>query len=83
MPQNALKEEVLKWKKHKNTAEWQYAKLTSDSAEVFHENEKARVKRSRDQQRQAIIDAAQGESELYVHVPESPRTRKREKSRAR
>ena len=61
MQQNASKEEVLKWKKCKNAAECWYAKLTSDCAEVFHENEKARVKRSHDQHRQAIIDAAQGE----------------------
>ena len=35
LPQNASKEEILKWKKCKNTAAWWYANLTSDCADVL------------------------------------------------
>ena len=40
-PENVSKEELLKWKKQKNTAEWHYNKLTSEDADVFREREKS------------------------------------------
>ena len=83
MPENASKEVILKWKKCKNTAKWCYDKMTSEDAKVYHLNEKERVKKSHDQQRQSIIDAAQGVSSVYKHVDDLPHTKAKEKSRAR
>ena len=82
-PENVSKEELLKWKKQKNTAEWRYNKLTSEDADVFCEREKRRVQKAQEHQRQEIIDAAQGTSSVYTHFEESPRTRAKEKSTAR
>ena len=67
----------------KNTAEWCYNKLTCEDADVFRETEKRRVQRAQEHQWQEIIDAAQGNSSVYTHFEESPRTRAKEKSRAR
>ena len=83
MPENASKEELLKWKKRKNTAKWHYEKLTSEDAEVYRISEMERVKKAKDQQRQSIIEAAQGVSAVYKHVDDSPHTKAKEKSRAR
>ena len=82
-PENVSKEELLKWKKRKNTAEWCYNKLTSEDANVFREREKRRVQKAQEHRWQEIIDAAQGTSSVYTHFEESPRTRAKEKSRAR
>lgn len=85
-PENPTKEELLHWKKKKNTAKWRYEKLMSEAADTFRTTENARVKRSQEIQRQNIIDAARGESSVYQHIAdtaESPRSRKKEKSRKR
>ena len=65
--------------------EWHYNKLTSGSAEEYRESENAHVKKSHDQLCQNLIDAAQGYSQVYKHVPDadSPKTRVKEKSRTR
>ena len=83
-PVNASKEEVLKWQRKKNTAEWRYTKLTSEDAEAYRENKTQRVKQSVSQNHQQIIDAAAGKESVYEHVPDSsPKMRVREKSRQR
>ena len=82
-PENVSKEELLKWKKQKNTAEWCYNKLTSEDANVFREWEKRRVQKAQEYRRQEIIDAAQGMSSVYTRFEESPCTRAKEKSRAK
>ena len=82
-PENVSKEELLKWKKRKNTVEWHYNKLTSEDVNVFREREKRRVQKAQEHQWQEIIDAAQGNSSVCTHFEESPRTRAKEKSRAR
>ena len=79
-PENVSKEELLKWKKRKNTAEWRYNKLTSEDANVFREREKRRVQKAQEHRRQEIIDAAQGTSSVYTHFEESPRTRAKERA---
>ena len=83
-PVNASKEEVLKWQRKKNTAEWGYAKLTSEDAEAYRESENQKVKWSVSQNCQQIIDAAAGKESVYEHIPNSsPKMRVREKSRQR
>ena len=66
-PENATKEELLKWKK-KNTAMWWHEKLLSEQAESYREQENARVKHTQDIHHQNIIDALQGISEVYEHI---------------
>ena len=74
---------MLKWQKKKNTAKWRYEKLTGDDAEKYRESENTRVKRTKDRQRENIISAASGDSTIYEHIPDSPKTRSKEKSRNR
>ena len=82
-PIGATKEELLRWQKKFNAATWRYKVLSSDVAESYREAENERVKRRLEMQRQHIIDAASGSSEVYKHIPESPKTIAREKSRQR
>ena len=82
-PENATKEELLKWKKKKNTAMWQYEKLSSEQAESYMEQENARVKHTQDIHHQNIIDTSQGISEVYKHIVDLPKTRSKEKNHQR
>ena len=82
-PIGATKEELLHWQKKFNTATWRYKVLSSDVAESYREAENERAKRRQEMQRQHIIDAASGSSEVYKHIPESPKTIAREKSHQR
>ena len=82
-PIGATKEELLCWQKKLNAATWRYKVLSSDVAESYREAENERVKRRLEMQRQHIIDAASGSSEVYKHIPESPKTIAREKSHQR
>ena len=82
-PENVSKEELLKWEKCKNTAEWRYNKLTSEDAEVYCASEKRRVQKAQEHQWQETIDTAQDNSSVYTHIEDSPLTRAKEKCRAR
>ena len=62
-------------------AKWQYEKLTGDDAEKYRESENTRVKRTKEIQCQNIISAASGNSAIYEHIADSPKTRSKEKSR--
>ena len=75
-PIGATKEEF-------NAATWRYKVLSSDVAKSYREAENKRVKRRLEMQRQHIIDAASGSSEVCKHIPESPKTIAGEKSRQR
>ena len=82
-PIGTTKEELLRWQKKFNAATWRYKVLSSDVAESYREAENERVKRRLEMQRQHITDAASGSSEVYKHIPESPKTIAREKSHQR
>ena len=78
-PLNASKEELMRWQKKFNTRKWRYEKLTSDEAQEYRDAENARVKRARDAERQEIINVAQGQSQVYEHIQDTPRTVAHEK----
>ena len=70
----------------KNAEEWWYKKLMSAEAEEYHEKEKQRVSKFQSEKRQEIIQAAQGQSEMYQYISEqqdTPKTKAKEKSRIR
>ena len=58
----------------KNMAKWRYEKLTGDDAEKY------RVKRTKEIQHQNIISAASGDSTIYEHIADTPKTCSKEKS---
>ena len=64
----------------KNTAKWRYEKLTGDDAEKYRESENTRVKRTKEIQHQNIISASSGDSTIYEHIANSPKTHSKEKS---
>ena len=82
-PVNASKAEMLRWQKKFNTAKRRYEILTSKDAEAYRQQENERVKRTRQASCQEIIAAAEGKSKVYQHIPETPRSRAKEKSRQR
>ena len=82
-PENATREEMLRWQKKKNTAKWRYKKLSSQNAEKYRESENARVKKTQEVLHQNIIDAASGQSNVYQHFADSPKTCSKEKSQNR
>ena len=82
-PVDRTKEELLCWQKRYNAARWQYKKLTSEDAENYHESENARVKERIGAQRQYIIDAASGSSEVFKHISDMPKSIAHEKSHQR
>ena len=61
-------------------SEMEIQKLTSEEADSYREAENARVKERMESQRQHIIDAASGVSDVYKHIPDTPKSTAREKS---
>ena len=82
-PVNARKAEMLQWQKKFNTAKRRYEILASQDAEAYRQQENERVKRTRQASCQEIIAAAEGKSEVYQHIPKTPCSRAKEKSRQR
>ena len=82
-PVHGTKEDLKRWQKKFNAAKWRYEKLTSKEAESYREAENARVKERMESQRQHIIDAASSVSDVYKHIPDTPKSTAREKSRLR
>ena len=82
-PVNASKAEMLRWQKKFNTAKRRYEILTSKDAEAYRQQENERVKRTRQASHQEIIAAAEGKSKVYQHIPKTPHSRAKEKSRQR
>ena len=81
-PVNASKAEMLRWQMKFNTAK-RYEILTSKDAEAYRQQQNKRVKRTRQASCQEIIAAAEGKCEVYQHIPETPRSRAKEKNRQR
>ena len=80
---HGTKEDLKRWQKKFNAAKWRYKKLTSKEAESYREAENARVKERMESQRQHIIDAASSVSDVYKHIPDTPKSTAREKSHLR
>ena len=78
-PVDGMKEELLHWQKRYNAARWQYEKLTSEDAENYHESKNSRVKERIGAQHQHIIDVASGSSEVFKHIPDTPKSIAHEK----
>ena len=79
-PMDGSKEELLCWKKRFNAASWHYKKLTSEDVKSYRESENTRVKERIRSQHQHIIDAASGSSDVYKHIPDTPKSIACEKS---
>ena len=85
-PENGTAEEKKRWKLCKNAEEWWYKKLMSEEGEEYLEKEKQPVTKFLSEKRQEIIQAAQGQSEMYQYISDqedTPKTKAREKSRRR
>ena len=79
-PMDGSREELLHWQKIFNAASWHYKKLISEDAESYHESENTRVKERIGSQCQHIIDVASGSSDVYKHIPDTPKSIACEKS---
>ena len=77
---HGTKEDLKCWQKKFNAAKWRYEKLTSEEEESYREAENACVKERMESQCQHIIDAANGVSDVYKHIPDTPRSTAHEKS---
>ena len=74
------KKNKLCWQKKSNAARWRYEKLTSEDTENYCKSENATMKERIGTQHQHIIDAASGSSEVYKHIPDTPKSIAHEKS---